>query len=54
MTVKEVAKELKASEGFVYKHYKTLGGLKIAGIVRFNRLDFENRIGGQNQTDKGE
>jgi hypothetical protein len=46
LTVKEVAKTLKASPAFVYAHYKDLGGLKIAGIVRFNKLDFENRIGG--------
>jgi hypothetical protein len=54
LTVKEVAKTLKSSQAFVYKHYKDLGGLKISGIIRFNKLDFENRIGGQNQNDKGE
>lgn len=49
LTVKEVSQMIKASPGFVYKHYKALGGIRIAGIIRFNKLDFENRIGGANE-----
>lgn len=48
MTVKMVAQMIKASPAFVYKHYKALGGVKIAGIVRFNKKLFENSIGGEN------
>jgi hypothetical protein len=47
LTVKEVSEILKSSQGFIYKHYKSLGGFKIAGLVRFNKKDFENKIGGQ-------
>jgi len=44
ITVKEVAKRLKCSRCFVYKHYKVLGGFKIAGIIRFNQENFNNLI----------
>jgi hypothetical protein len=48
LTVKEIAEKIKASPAFVYKHYKALGGVKIAGIIRFNKQLFENSIGGPN------
>lgn len=49
LTTKDVAKMIKASPAFVYKHYKALGGFKISGIVRFNKQHFENSIGGENE-----
>jgi hypothetical protein len=48
ITVKEVAERLKCSQCFVYKHYKTLGGFKIAGIIRFTQENIDNLIGGGN------
>jgi len=45
ITVKEVAKLVKSSQAFVYKHYKDLGGFKIAGIIRFNKQYLEKLIG---------
>jgi hypothetical protein len=44
LTVKDVAKELKASPAFVYKHYQKLGGFKVAGIIRFSKPQFENLV----------
>lgn len=49
LTVKTVSEMIKASPAFVYKHYKALGGVKIAGIIRFNKKLFENSIGGENE-----
>lgn len=49
ITVKEVAEKLKCSQCFVYKHYKTLGGFKIKGIIRFTQENLDNLIGGGNE-----
>lgn len=54
MTVKEVARVIRASQSFIYKRYKEFGGIKIAGIIRFNKLDFENRIGEKFADNQGE
>ena len=44
LTAEEVAKILKVSPWFVYKHAKSLGGLKIGRCVRFPKELFEKRI----------
>jgi hypothetical protein len=52
LTAKDVAKILKSSEHFVYKHFKKLGGFKIAGIVRFNKDKLDNYIKGVSESER--
>lgn len=54
LTVKEASQVLRASESFIYKHYRSLGGFKIAGIVRFDKQNLEKLITGGTENEKGE
>ena len=53
-TAREIANIIRCSPGFVYKHYKSLGGIKIGGLIRFPKLNLENSEKGDDslQTEK--
>jgi excisionase family DNA binding protein len=55
LTPKEVAAILKVSRLTVYRWIKIgkLESVKIAGIVRIKRIDFEKFIGGKKNESKG-
>lgn len=44
LTAIDIAKIIKASKWFVYKHYKSLGGFKIGGLIRFEKEAFFNKL----------
>jgi len=44
LTAEEVAKILRTSVWFVYQHRQLFGGIKIGGVVRFDKVIFESRI----------
>jgi len=44
LTAEEVAKILRTSVWFVYQHRKLFGGMKIGGVVRFDKEIFETRM----------
>jgi len=55
ITVKEAAQLLRASESFLYKHYRSLSGFKIAGLIRFDKQQLiDNLTTGGKENDKGE
>jgi hypothetical protein len=44
LTAEEVANILRTSVWFVYQHRKLFGGVKIGGVVRFDKEIFETRM----------
>jgi hypothetical protein len=44
LTAEEVAKILRTSVWFVYQHRELFGGIKIGGVVRFDKEIFESRM----------
>ena len=44
LTAEEIAKILRTSVWFVYQHRKLFGGMKIGGVVRFDKEIFEARM----------
>lgn len=44
LTAEEVAKILRTSVWFVYQHRKLFGGIKIGGVVRFDKEIFEAKL----------
>ena len=44
MTVAEVAAHLRVNAATVYRHAKKLGGIKVGGVLRFNRAFIEGGI----------
>ncbi|HNY50310.1 MAG TPA: hypothetical protein PLV50_03035 [Smithella sp.] len=44
LTAEEIAKILRTSVWFVYQHRKLFGGLKIGGVVRFDKEIFETKV----------